>query len=379
MSDPEAQRIPLKARAPWFAVWVPVALLLYTLVNGAGHVLVAYEVLWVCPPNRETDFVLRATSVLYGNWAFLIFPVLLVYAFVSWKLCPSWSAAVRWGAGMLSVALCCLFILAQVLLLCPNGWRNGMPSGAILRVYGLQLWKPHFCRPVLKVLHLEGPSPAWKSQCSDFASLIKDANSKVRFGAIRSLRNLSAKEYVQDITHALQDPNAGVRYEALLILSDLKSTGSSSSIAPLLKDPDVLVRCTAAADLGELGAKDYAPHISALLRDPDGQVRWRAVEALGKLGAKDFAPHISALLRDPHGRVRAQAAEALRNLAATAYVPNIIALLKDPDFDARRTSSWVLGDLTKQNFSLDDAGVLAAQAWWDEHKNDPEYVKMPSR
>ena len=41
---PDEARLPLRARRPWFLVWVPAFLLFYLLFNGAGHMRAAYLV-----------------------------------------------------------------------------------------------------------------------------------------------------------------------------------------------------------------------------------------------------------------------------------------------------------------------------------------------
>ena len=119
MADSMEPTLPWRARLPWFAVWVPTVLLLYTLVNGAGHILVAYLVL-MCLPSQEGGLVLEVAAYPCGPLGFLIFPVLVIFASVSWKLCSQWSPGIRRMAGWLGIWLFLSFLLIQAILLCPR-------------------------------------------------------------------------------------------------------------------------------------------------------------------------------------------------------------------------------------------------------------------
>ena len=301
MADPEEKTLPWRVRLPWFAIWVPVALLLYTLVNGAGHVRVAD---CLCQNldfkhSQEVDFVLRAAAFPCGLWGFLIVPVLAVFATVSWKLCPQWSPGVRRVSGWLGIWLFLSFLLAQVAMLFPSGWQVGMPSGRQLRVYAIQLWKPHLCRPVLEdfAWNNPDPSPAWKAQASDFAFWLKDPDGVVQAGASVYLAKLRVKEY-------------------------------APGIAVFLRNSDRVLAADAARALGRLGAKEYIPELAVMLKDPDDSARYGAANALGDLGAKEYAPELAAMLKDSSGTVPRAAAEALGSLGAKEYAPAIADLLK---------------------------------------------------
>ncbi len=363
------EKVPLRARLPWFAVWVPVALLLYTLVNGAGHVLVAYHQ----DPNKEvsqeTCIVLFLATFPCGPWGFLIYPVLVIFAFVSWRLCPQWSAMVRWMAGMLGALFCTLFLFAQSALLCYGGWRNGMPFN--LKVCVVQLWRPHFCRPVLQWFNQK--SPAWQAQASDVAGLLGHEDPALRIFAADTLDELGRREYVPDIAALLKDRDAVVRQTAAWTLYSFDAKEYVPGIAALLRDGDSRARHSAVEALGGLGSKEYVPEIAALLKDEDRMVCYRAVEALGKLGAQEYASNIApflknadaedrrmaatvlgklgakeqaqdiaALLKDPDVMVRRAAISALKELKVEACAPSIVALSKDGDFEVRRLAVWAL-------------------------------------
>gem|GEM_PF-2300620 len=426
-----AGRIPLRARAPWFAIWVPVVLLLYTLVNGAGHMWVAYEVLCI-EPSQAFDFLLRLASFPCGPWGFLIFPVLAVFATVSWKLCPQWSPSIRWASAMLGALLSAFFLLTQATLLFPDQWQVGIPcpKKTVLRICAVQLWKPHLCRPVLERLRMCSRGPAWKAHASEFASMLRDQDGVVRVQAAQALGDLGAKEYapdliallkgpdsrmrstaastladlggteyVQDIETLLKDPVPDVRKEASTALGHLKfkadlraklkdpdpeerawaasaignNTTVTKELAPdlaaLLQDPDARMRRNAAAALGSLRAKEYAPNIAALLKDQDTGVRRSAAGALGWLGAKEYLPQIVHMLQTPDAQARIGASRALSDFGATEFIPEIAALLQDPDIEVRAAAARAIGQLTGLNGSYyDEGGIFTAQAWWDEQE-----------
>lgn len=297
-------KIPLKARLPWFAVWVPLALLLYLLVNGAGHAALYYRCLGLgedalAPLSPVAPF-------LWGPLWYLPYPCLIVLAFVSWKLIPQWSATARWTAGMAGFLLLCLLLLAQVWLVQkPFGWP---PAAGNLAKQGRMLawlWRPHMSRLWLDL------------SARDIAECLGDPDPCVRRNAADSLGQLGAKEFTPQIAELLKDPDPGVRAIAAHALGELGAKEFTPRIAALMKDPVPIVRAIAVRVLGQLDVKEFVPQIAALLKDPVPITRGYAAEALGRLGAKECAPQIATLLEDPDPLVRECAASALGKLGAT--------------------------------------------------------------
>ena len=148
------EKIPLKARLSWFQVWVPLVLLLYILINGAGHMAA-----W----GLRGPLFLHATMgplarlrvpLLWDPWALPVYLSLALLAVFTWKLAPQFSRGIRWTANLLGLFLFCLCLLAQ-------GWLiqvpcSGYRAAFLVGNWPMQkrilawIWKPHMSRPGLK-------------------------------------------------------------------------------------------------------------------------------------------------------------------------------------------------------------------------------------
>jgi hypothetical protein len=201
-------KIPLKARLPWFLIWVPLALLLYILVNGAGHMASTYKIFHV---SKESLAPLETVApFLWGSWAFLTAPTLAVFAWVGWKTCPFWSAPVRWVAGVLSLLLVILLLGVQGWLVqAPYGWPPAKWNWPKQRTILATIWKPHLSRPGLEI------------SAPYIAQLLKDPDEDVRGEAAKALSQLDAKAFAPDIAQLLKDPDESVRSAAAEALKRL--------------------------------------------------------------------------------------------------------------------------------------------------------------
>ncbi|GEM_PF-6447346 len=138
--------IPWKARWPWFQVWMPLALLLYALLNGVGHMVTMY---WVFDIGTDALLPLEwIFAFLCSSDALLTAPCLFILAVVSWKTCPDWSAAVRWASGMLGFFLLFLLLVVQgYLLQSPFGWPPKAMDWPKQKSMLIWIWMFHPGRP----------------------------------------------------------------------------------------------------------------------------------------------------------------------------------------------------------------------------------------
>ncbi len=334
-------KIPLKARLPWFQIWVPIILLLYLLINGAGHVemLAQWEPLTSTMPSTMERL---RVPLLWSTWAFLIYPCLLILAYASWRLAPQFGSGGRWASGLVGLFLFCLFLLLQ-------GWMIGahIPNPTASSTWARQrrillwLWKPHLGRPGLK------PTDR------DVAALLKDKDSELRRLATKELGYRGAEEFASGIAKLLEDPDGEVRYEAVHTLGKCGAKEFSPDIARFLGDPNPAMRGVTASALGKLGAKEYAPDMIKLLADPDEHVRILAACGLSFLRAREFFPEIAKLLEDPQWNVRVAAISILDELDAKEFSPDIAKLLKDSEQSVRRAAAITLKKLNASSAPTD--------------------------
>ena len=271
MRAQEPTPIPWKARLPWFQVWVPLALLLYVLVNGAGHMVCLYQASY----GRADilDPLKSAQAYLWGHWAPLTFPCLGILALVSWKTCPYWSASVRWASRVLGLFLICIFLSVQAWLVqAPYGWPPKGGAWSYQKQTLAWIWLPHLSRPGMNISH------------KGYAELLEAPGGHIRYSALHALGPRGAKEFTSLFVKLLRDPEEQqVRNYAKISLYMIEPKGAAPDIAKLLEDPESDVRVSAAELLGRLDAKEYAPQIAKLLDDRDQDVRQMAAEVLRKL------------------------------------------------------------------------------------------------
>ena len=266
-------RIPLRARLPWFAVWVPAFLLLYLLVNGAGHMLPLYAVILkyslpLTSLSRPFWKLQQIAEVLFGPWGILASPVLLIYAYVSWKLCPQWSLAVRRACRTVSALLLLLLSLCQSILIFPEGYPTGTPDWEQLRIIAAWTWTPH----------ASGITTRLEMRCS-----------------LRSMDGETPVQPIMRVPDLLTHGNVHVRIGAAEYLAGYRGglhvKKYSSEIAKLLSDPNAEVRSAAVSALGSLEAKQFAPVIAKLLADdPDPEVHDACKIALARHAAHTQSP-----------------------------------------------------------------------------------------
>ncbi len=118
----------------------------------------------------------------------------------------------------------------------------------------------------------------------------------------------------------------------------------------LAKDKDPKLRIGAIRALGMIGpeAKTAVPALTELLKDKEARVRMASAEALVKIGpeAKAAIPVVTELLKDKDSDVRSWAAEVLGEMMSEAKgaIPALTELSRDEDrFDCFAATYAILG------------------------------------
>jgi HEAT repeat protein len=153
--------------------------------------------------------------------------------------------------------------------------------------------------------------------------------------------------YADDVATLLSDADDRVRREAISALGWMRAGQYAKPIARFLNDTNPTLRAAAAQALGRMGKGEYAPAIAALLTDSDFACRAWAAFALGRMHATSYAPSIAPLIHDPTQLTASLAADALADMNATAYEGELVQLLheKEDIWDLE----WVLRALAKMH------------------------------
>jgi len=395
---PPAERIPLRVRWPWFALWVPLVLLLYVLINGGGYIL---EI------DPGLPIVRRALQMVHGGYGLLFWPILTAFAYASWRLVPRWKPS--WLTAQVVILQILLILFAMlypsalrfsgstllrfyyrpeqtlVVLQAPNNWDE-------VRCQMIRLWKPHLPGLDRQNLLMKDPDPRirrqgivpalWQLgdggdplQASKVAPFLEDPDPEVRSTAAAMLIKLGAQaSYVPELTRLLHDPDMNTRYDVAMCLGKIGDSPFVPAITGLLKDPNVQVRLFAVSALGKSGSHSCVPAIARLLEDLDPQVQATSALALGKLGARSCVPAIEKLFMDAsamNAETRGILAVALGYLGDRSFAGEIAKLLEtSDDYYAASALESLSGESWPKVFP---DRIKIARAWWAAHKNDPEF------
>lgn len=206
-------------------------------------------------------------------------------------------------------------------------------------------------------------------------ALLADAEPEVRLAAVESLRQMRHREAGPAVGKLLADPDDAVRAAAAGTAGYLGEGARVADLAPLLKDPVPGVRAGALQSLGMLKAAPFAKNAAALLSDPDFEVRRAAAGALCQMGAETYAEDVAKLLGDDKAEVVATAIAAVTELfEGPEAVRRIAPLLEHADDMVKVVATQVIGTLTGNRWDNTAEGSVKAHAWWQNHKNDPEYA-----
>jgi HEAT repeat protein len=146
------------------------------------------------------------------------------------------------------------------------------------------------------------------------ADMLKDPDSYVRLCALEALAALGAREHAGAMLALLRDEESEVCRGAAEESCLLASAKQLREARPLLGDADSFVRFTALRLLVGAGAKEALPDIVARLgKGPE--LNRDIVWAIGRLGGKEQREQVAAALRNDDGFVRLQAAFALARLS----------------------------------------------------------------
>ncbi|MDF2626765.1 MAG: lyase domain protein repeat-containing protein [Symbiobacteriaceae bacterium] len=182
--------------------------------------------------------------------------------------------------------------------------------------------------------------------------LLRDGNVEVRMAAGRSLLELGATDWIDDLVQTLADPNllstlriadvilgAGAQAvpslvdfisanpgargvtTALEILGDMRAVAASPVIAgPLQTSSSADVRAAACRALGRLETPDAVELLVSALDDEAWEVRAQALRALGRIGDPTAAPAVFRLLAGENPWVIFNAATALAAMGPDVHL-----------------------------------------------------------
>ena len=188
-------------------------------------------------------------------------------------------------------------------------------------------------------------------------------DKKVRWGAVKALRNIGDVRAVEPLIRVLKDEDGFIRG---YVAEALGTIGDERAVEPLiqaLKDKEYDARRDSAEALGKIGEPAVEPLIRAL-KDTCGGVRWGAAKVLGEIGdARAIEPLVQAM-KDEEYDVQRYAVEALVKVGDKRAIEPLTQALKDNVqknvAEALEEMSWQPKDDTEKVY------YLIAKNEWDE-------------
>lgn len=174
--------------------------------------------------------------------------------------------------------------------------------------------------------------------------VLNDGDRSVREITARSLGMLKSESNT-DVLSLLKNADPKLRCGALLTLGEGKDEKSLTMIVPLLHDPDAEVRRKAAEALCHFSNPLVIPDLLSALDDKDVNVRKFVLRALNKIKDQRILPPMIAGLKDSHAWVRQEAAWHLWEIGDERAVPYLIEALTDPVEAVRHQAAISLGNL----------------------------------
>jgi HEAT repeat protein len=168
------------------------------------------------------------------------------------------------------------------------------------------------------------------------ASLLGDADARVRAAAADGLARAAAREHREAIAAALREEDDDQAKRALVrALGAAGGAEALDTLVPLLRAADAPLRFSVVRALGMTGAAEALPHLLDALADADAGIQVTALRALGELGDPRAAAPVAARLDAGHRDMRRTAASALHALAPAGVVDRLVAALDDGDWEIR--------------------------------------------
>lgn len=166
---------------------------------------------------------------------------------------------------------------------------------------------------------------------------LKNPDSSIRYGAVRSLGEVDFIQAAESLMALLADKNEQtyIRARAAASLGKLRYPGVAEALIAALEEKGVEnheIRKAAAEALGKQGdIRAVIPLAEASLNGSSSQVRISAMMALEKLRDPRSVDYLAQSLGDPDSSVRTQAASALGGIGIRAprAVASLLALLRD--------------------------------------------------
>jgi len=221
--------------------------------------------------------------------------------------------------------------------------------------------------PLITAMQDKGTSMAFKYWSVDFLVKMKDGravkpliiasndNDRVlREKATSALMRMD-KSAFEPLIDTLKDKESSVRSGAVRTLGKMKDSRAVEPLISALRDEDRSVRVSAAYVLGQMrDARAVEPLINSL-NDENSSVRSEAAKALrrmtgalGRLKDSRAVEPLIAALRDKNNFGRREAATALGEIKDSRAVEPLIAALKDEDSRVRDAAEIALNKIRKQ-------------------------------
>jgi HEAT repeat protein len=160
----------------------------------------------------------------------------------------------------------------------------------------------------------------------DVAYALRDSDRWVRWGAARTMRNVSPKRVSSSAIQALgilvTDSDPDVSAAASDTLAALAASGANTQealdkLVYAIVEGDVENRIKAMKAVVSMRGARAIPKLTESLSDADPRIRRAAAESLGEFGsaARDALPVLRRLLRDDDAEVRLNASEAILSIS----------------------------------------------------------------
>jgi len=217
--------------------------------------------------------------------------------------------------------------------------------------------------------------------------LLKSDDAKVRWKAIRTLRNMgpSAKDAVGALAETLADESSGIRLAAAMALGSIgpAAGGATGALVVALKDEKYYVRWNAASALAKIGpgAGKAVEALIEAMKDDNIRVRRYAAKALAAIGkpTRGVIASLEKMLKDREVSGRLSAAEALAKLGEGKRAVNTLAeTLKHNDIYKRCEAVKILKTIGPDAMGATTAllhAVKDAEGWRDLMEADRKRAK----
>ncbi|MCZ6834470.1 MAG: HEAT repeat domain-containing protein [Planctomycetota bacterium] len=147
----------------------------------------------------------------------------------------------------------------------------------------------------------------------------------------------------------------------------------SGILVRFLEHPHGHVRWAASNALVTLRVRAVAPDLVPLLGHHRPETRQWAMHALVSVGGVDYAPEIIGRIEDENDQVRRSAILAIGHLETTTIAPLVAQYLSHEREVVRLAASTALYRLGHDGQWPPPGLVSIMRAWWESHKDDPEF------